>query len=174
MSRPVAIDRADGPRDMEQICALFVEYQQWLGVDLCFQGFEEEISTLPGAYGPPGGRLLLARDGDAIAGGVGLRPLGPGTCEMKRLFVRPPWRGRGLGRQLAQAVIDEGAAAGYGRMCLDTLPRLAIAACLYRSLGFVEIPAYYENPLDGVTYMELTLEPSAAGGGADPGKGSQA
>ncbi len=165
MSRPINIDQAGGPRDMEQVRALFVDYQQWLGVDLCFQGFEEEISTLPGAYGPPGGRLLLARDGDAIAGGVGLRPLGPGTCEMKRLYVRPPWRGRGLGRQLAQAVIDEGAAAGYGRMCLDTLPRLASAASLYRTLGFVEIPAYYENPLDGATYMELSLESSAAGGG---------
>ena len=159
MNRPIAIDLASGPRDMEQIRALFVDYQQWLGVDLCFQGFEEEISTLPGAYGPPGGRLLLARDGDAIAGGVGLRPLGPGTCEMKRLFVRPPWRGRGLGRKLARATIAAGAAAGYGRMYLDTLPRLAIAACLYRSLGFVETAAYYENPLDGVTYMELSLEP---------------
>ena len=164
MSRPIVLDSADGPRDMEQICALFVEYQQWLDVDLCFQGFEDEISTLPGAYGPPGGRLLLARDGDAIAGGVGLRPLGPGICEMKRLFVRPPWRGRGLGRKLAQAIIADGAAAGYRRMCLDTLPRLASAASLYRSLGFVEIPAYYENPLDGATYMELSLEPSAAGG----------
>ena len=114
MSRPIVIDQAGGPRDMEQIRALFVDYQQWLGVDLCFQGFEEEISTLPGAYGPPGGRLLLARDGDAIAGGVGLRPLGSGTCEMKRLFVRPPWRGRGLGRKLAQAIIADGAAAVTG------------------------------------------------------------
>lgn len=167
------IDPASGPRDMEHIRALFVEYQQWLGVDLCFQGFEEEISTLPGAYGPPGGRLLLARDGGAIAGGVGLRPLGPGTCEMKRLYVRPPWRGRGLGRKLARAIIDGAAAAGYGRMCLDTLPRLAAAASLYRSLGFAEIPAYYENPLDGVIYMELSLEPYEGGRG-DPVKSSRA
>ena len=169
MSRPIAIDRASGLRDMEHVRTLFVEYQQWLGVDLCFQGFDDEISTLPGAYGPPDGRLLLARDGDAIAGGVGLRPLESGACEMKRLYVRPPWRGRGLGRNLAQTVIDEGAAAGYGRMCLDTLPRLAIAASLYRSLGFVEIPAYYENPLDGVTYMQLSLEFPAAGGEENPG-----
>ena len=165
MNRPVVIDQAAGPRDMEHIRALFVEYQEWLDVDLCFQGFDKEIATLPGAYGPPGGCLLLARDGDAIAGGVGLRPLGQGTCEMKRLYVRPPWRGRGLGRILAQAVIDEAAAAGYGRMCLDTLPRLEEAIGLYHSLGFVETQAYYENPLDGVTYMELPLEQPAATGG---------
>lgn len=173
MNRPIGIDPAAGHQDMEHIRVLFVEYQEWLEVDLCFQGFDKEISTLPGAYGPPGGRLLLARDGDAIAGGVGFRPLSPGACEMKRLYVRPPWRGRGLGRRLAQAVIDDAAAAGYGRMCLDTLPRLAAAIGLYRSLGFVDTQAYYENPLDGVTYMALSLEPYPDGRGAGPGNRTQ-
>lgn len=157
MPDAIAITEADGAGDMAHIRALFVEYQQWLGVSLCFQGFDQEIATLPGGYAAPLGRLLLAREGDAIAGGVGLRPLESGVCEMKRLYVRPPWRGRGIGRRLADAIVAAGRDAGYARMRLDTLTRLTEAVGLYRSMGFAEIPAYYANPIGKVLFMELDL-----------------
>jgi len=147
---------------MAHIRALFEEYQRWLGVDLCFQGFTDEMAGLPGKYAEPGGCLLLARGGDAIAGGVGMWPLGDSVCEMKRLYVRPPWRGSGLGRRLAEAIVAEGRARGYRTMCLDTLAQLTEARALYRTLGFVETEAYYDNPLPGVTYMALDLTPGAA------------
>jgi GNAT superfamily N-acetyltransferase len=154
--------------EMDEVRALFLEYQRWLGVSLCFQGFDEELKTLPGKYARPHGCLLLARAApqpppgpEAIAGVVGMRPLADGACEMKRLFVRAPWRGQGLGRRLAEAAIGEARAAGYRRMRLDTLPSMGEARQLYRSLGFFEIDAYYRNPLAGVLYLELPL----AGGG---------
>ncbi len=155
----IKLDRAAGAADMEHVRALFEEYQAWLGVDLCFQGFEKELAGLPGKYGPPAGSLWLARAtaSGAVAGGVGMRPLDEGRCEMKRLYVRPPWRGRGLGRRLAELVVEDARRAGYGRMCLDTLGHLNEAKQLYRSMGFVEIPSYYDNPLDDVTYMEMAL-----------------
>ena len=143
--------------EIEVVRALFREYQRFLGVDLCFQGFEEELATLPGRYAPPRGWLLLARDGAHAAGCVALRPLEDGACEMKRLFVRPAYRGRGLGRLLAARIVREATALGYALMRLDTLDTLDEAMRLYRSLGFWRRPPYYANPLPGVVYWERTL-----------------
>lgn len=163
MTDSVTIVRAESSEDMGRVRELFVEYQEWLGVDLCFQGFDEELENLPGKYAPPAGRLLLARQGDAVAGGIGMWRLEDGVCEMKRLFVRAPWRSKGLGRRLAWAIVAEGRAAGYSRMCLDTLGHLTAARALYRDMGFVEVAPYYHNPHEDVTYLELDL--AAAGGG---------
>ena len=135
---------------------LFEEYAAALGVDLGFQDFERELAELPGEYVPPGGRLLLGL-GPQPAGCVALRPFAPGVCEMKRLYVRPAHRGSGLGRVLAEAIIGAGREAGYERMRLDTLPSMAAARGLYRSLGFVEIEAYRHNPIHGTTYFERAL-----------------
>ena len=136
---------------------LFRDYQAWLGVELCFQDFEAELTALPGAYAPPGGELLLAESaGEAIAC-VALRPLTEGVCEMKRLYVPEAWRGAGLGRALARAIIDAARCAGYARMRLDTLERLRAANVLYRDLGFRPCEAYCHNPLDGAVFMELDL-----------------
>ncbi len=142
--------------DVEAVRALFLEYAQSLGFSLCFQGFDRELATLPGSYAPPRGRLLIARDAD-VAGCVGLRPLDGGRCEMKRLYVRPACRGHGLGRRLAAAAIAEARAIGYPLMVLDTLESMAAARRLYAGFGFRKIPAYYDNPLDGVIYAELDL-----------------
>ena len=159
----ITVTRADSTLDMEHVRTLFVEYQQWLNVDLCFQGFDEELLSLPGAYAPPRGRLLLAREGGAVAGAVGMWPLGADVCEMKRLYVRSSYLGRGLGRRLAVAIVDEARAAGYARMCLDSLERLAAARTLYESLGFARIAAYYDNPLDGALFMQLDLTSAVKG-----------
>jgi putative acetyltransferase len=138
---------------------LFKEYADWLGFDLCFQNFAEELAQLPGDYAPPGGRLYLAVQDEAIAGCVGLRPLAPpGICEMKRLYVRPPFRKRGLGRMMAEKVIDDAREIGYKRMCLDTLSWMTEALRLYESLGFVYIEPYRHNPMEDATYLELTLK----------------
>jgi putative acetyltransferase len=136
--------------------ALFEEYAEALGVDLGFQDFERELAELPGDYVPPAGRLLLALDPEP-AGCVALRPFEPGVCEMKRLYVRPAYRGSGLGRLLAEQIVTAGRDAGYERMRLDTLPTMAAARGLYESLGFVEIDAYRPNPVHGTTYFELAL-----------------
>jgi ribosomal protein S18 acetylase RimI-like enzyme len=144
--------------DIEQARRLFVEYQAALGVDLCFQGFAEELATLPGNYSRPGGRLLLAVDGATILGGIALRALHGADCEMKRLYVRPEGRGQGVGRMLAAAVIGEARQAGYHRILLDTLPAMKEAQALYRSLGFKEIAPYYPNPIEGTSYMALSLQ----------------
>jgi ribosomal protein S18 acetylase RimI-like enzyme len=154
----VTIGQAAGPDDIGHARRLIRAYADWLAVDLCFQGFEHELSALPGAYAPPGGRLLLARAGGDAIGCVALRPLEPGICEMKRLWVEPGFSGAGIGRRLAEIIIQAARDIGYGKMRLDTLPeRMPAAQHLYRSLGFREIPAYYRNPLPGVTMLELEL-----------------
>ncbi len=137
--------------------ALFLEYAAESKLDLCFQGFEEELATLPGKYALPSGRLLLASEADITAGCGALRELSEGISEMKRLFVRPAFRKLGVGRLLAERLIEEARRIGYGTMRLDTLASMRAARALYESLGFVRIPAYYANPLVEVVYLELAL-----------------
>ncbi len=151
------IIQAASAGDIERVSELFREYEKSLDVDLCFQGFEQELAGLPGAYTPPRGRLLLAIDGGRPAGCVALRPLGPDACEMKRLYLRPELRGRRLGRLLAERVLAEARAIGYARMRLDTLPTMTEAIAMYRALGFAEIAPYYANPVPGALFMELAL-----------------
>jgi len=139
---------------------LFREYAQELPCDLCFQGFEAELAGLPGRYAPPQGRLLLAFEDGMAAGCVALRSLEHGVCEMKRLYVRPQFRRRWLGRKLAEAVIAEAVGIGYERMRLDTLARLAAANALYHSLGFAETEPYAHNPITDAKYLELVLNAS--------------
>ncbi len=139
---------------------MFREYQEWLGVDLCFQNFENELSTLPGKYAPPRGEIFIARQNGHVAGVVALRPVGlnePGRSEMKRLYVREAFRGQGLGRMLAKIVVSFAKEAGYQVIVLDTLPHLKSAIKIYASMGFDETAPYYENPLLGVVYMEKIL-----------------
>ncbi len=146
------------PEDIPRVRRLFRAYADWLGVDLCFQDFERELTELPGCYAPPAGRLLLAAVGAEVVGCVGLRPLETGVCEMKRLWVEPGFAGQGIGRALAEAVIRAARQIGYRRMRLDTIPaRMPAAQHLYAALGFREIPAYYHNPLAGVVMLELEL-----------------
>ena len=155
---PIRIAAAEGPGDIETVRRMFLEYQESIGVHLCFQDFDRELETLPGRYAPPGGCLLLAWDGDDLAGIVGMWPLGSdGASEMKRLYVRPPWRGIGLGRRLAEAAVEAALKAGHRSICLDTLEFMTEARSLYRDMGFTEIPAYYDNPLESVVYMERSL-----------------
>jgi ribosomal protein S18 acetylase RimI-like enzyme len=152
------IVRAQSPDHIEQARTLFKEYEAWLGIDLCFQSFEKELAELPGAYTPPKGCLFLAIQEKRVGGCVALRKIGEGICEIKRLFLRPGFRGQGLGRQLAEAIIREAKHLGYERMRLDTLPpKMNDAIALYRSLGFKEIEPYYENPVPGALFMELSL-----------------
>jgi putative acetyltransferase len=146
--------------DSDSIAAvrtLLREYQEALGIDLDFQGFEAELETLPGDYASPRGRLLLALVNDAVAGCVAMRPMTAEQCEMKRLYVRPRFRAERLGRSLAERVIAEARSIGYRRMCLDTLPTMGDAQRLYEKLGFRDIPPYRHNPIVGTRFLGLEL-----------------
>jgi ribosomal protein S18 acetylase RimI-like enzyme len=152
------ITQATTPNDVDQARELFREYEAALGISLCFQNFEQELANLPGDYAPPQGRLLLAREFDQLLGCIALRAVGPTTCEMKRLFVRPEYRDRRLGRVLVEAIIEEARKIGYTHMRLDTIRgKMDRAIALYRSIGFIEIPPYYNTPVDTTTFMELDL-----------------
>jgi putative acetyltransferase len=148
---------ASTPEDIDEARRLFREYEASIGVSLCFQDFDAELAGLPGAYAPPAGALLFARRGSETAGCVALRRLEEGLCEMKRLYVRDAYRGLGIGRSLAEAILDEARRLGYRRMRLDTLPSMRRAIPLYRSLGFRDIPPYTHNPVEGTFYLEKDL-----------------
>ncbi len=151
----------DTPELLAATREIFREYARSLGVDLCFQNFEHELQTLPGEYAPPGGCLLLATVDSALAGCGGLRGVRDAdyanACEMKRLYVRPAFRRFGIGRLVAQALLDEAQRAGYSEVLLDTLDDMEAARGLYASLGFEEIPPYYFNPIPGAHYLKATV-----------------
>jgi putative acetyltransferase len=140
---------------------IFMEYASSLGVDLCFQSFDEEMALLPGDYAQPRGQLLLAWCDDVLAGCVALRPFDevdyPNAAEMKRLYVRPAFRGMGLGRELTERILDAARQVGYSTVLLDTLDDMEAARALYEELGFEEIPPYYHNPYAGAHYLKVTL-----------------
>ena len=163
-STPLSIRLADCTADFDTARLLFREYATWLAIDLCFQGFDEELATLPGAYAPPEGRLFLAEHGYAPqpAGCVALRPLKSdptgAACELKRLWVRPDFRGRHLGHALTDAALAAAREIGYTSMKLDTLPeKMPSAVAMYRAFGFMECPPYYHNPIAGSLYMTRAL-----------------
>jgi putative acetyltransferase len=147
--------------ELEAVRGIFLEYAQSLGVDLCFQQFDRELAELPGEYGPPRGALLTARVDGELAGCCALRPLDaadyPNAAEMKRLYVRKAFRGFGLGRQLADAILDAARQAGYACVLLDTLDDMEAARALYEELGFQAIPPYYHNPIPGAHYLKVDL-----------------
>jgi putative acetyltransferase len=154
----IGIIQAENDSRIAEARRLFREYESWLGLDLCFQGFEQELKGLPGKYAPPNGRLYIAVADNTVAGCIALRKLDNGVCEMKRLYVRDEYRGRSIGKLLIDKVIEEARAAGYQKMRLDTYPpKMANAVGLYKAHGFREIAPYYENPYEGVLFMELDL-----------------
>ncbi len=152
------IKPAETPAEIETVRDLFREYEAFLDVDLCFQGFEKELADLPGKYTPPTGALLIGIHEDKAMGCVAVREMADGVCEMKRLYVRPEARGSGLGRQLALEIIRVARKFGYSVMRLDTLGRLKAAMRLYAALGFQRTAPYYANPLPGVVYWSLDLK----------------
>jgi putative acetyltransferase len=155
---PLKIFQAGSSSQIAQARELFLEYAGSLGFSLCFQNFDHELAALPGEYAPPEGRLLLAEWDGQLAGCVALHKLSDGICEMKRLYLRPQFRGKSLGRTLAERIIAEARQIGYGRMRLDTVePIMKDAVGMYRSLGFAEIDPYCSNPIPGALYMELKL-----------------
>ncbi|MFN2517078.1 MAG: GNAT family N-acetyltransferase [Pyrinomonadaceae bacterium] len=153
------LKQAKSDEEIQQARQLFEEYAAWLGINLCFQNFDKELAELPGDYAPPTGRLFLAVENNQTAGCVAVRKIGNGICEMKRLYVRPEFRGLGLGRTLTEGIVEAAGEIGYLRMRLDTLPgKMDKAIAMYRSLGFKDIDPYYKNPVDGVAFMELALD----------------
>ena len=154
----LSLAQAESPAQIAQARELFLEYAQSLGFSLCFQNFDKELAGLPGDYQPPNGRLLLAEHEGQLAGCVALHRLESDVCEMKRLYLRPQFRGKGLGRVLADRIIAEARELGYRRMRLDTVePVMKDAVAMYRKIGFKEIAPYCANPMPGALYMELTL-----------------
>lgn len=154
-----SITQATAGPEIDLAHSLFEEYAAGVGISLCFQNFDQELAKLPGDYAPPSGRLLLVRYGEEVAGCVALRRLSDEVCEMKRLYVRPEFRGKGLGRKTVDAIIAEAKQIGYSRMKLDTLPgKMDDAIALYRLLGFTEVAAYYDNPVAGALFMERNLD----------------
>jgi len=160
-SSPISIVAATTPEHLDAIRVLFREYAQSLNMDLCFQGFEQELAGLPGDYAEPRGCLLIAAVDGAVAGCCALRALDASdyanACEMKRLYVRPAYRGLGLGRRLAEAILDQGRQAGFECVLLDTLDDMEAARALYDDLGFEDIPPYYYNPIAGAHYLKAML-----------------
>ena len=154
----LTIAQAQSTAQIAQVRELFLEYAKSLGFSLCFQSFDQELAGLPGDYAPPDGRLLLAEYAGQVAGCIALHPLEPGTCEMKRLYLRPAFRGKGLGRKLTERILHEARSIGYRRLRLDTVePVMKDAVAMYRKLGFREIAPYRANPMEGTLYLELTL-----------------
>ena len=152
------IIQAESSADLQHVRELFAEYVEWLGINLCFQNYEKELAELPGDYAPPAGRLLIAYEDQEVAGCIALRSLGDGVCEMKRLYVRPAFRGERLGWKLVELILDEARKIGYERIRLDTLPgKMDRAIAMYRTLGFKDIDPYYHNPVTGAAFMELAL-----------------
>jgi GNAT superfamily N-acetyltransferase len=153
-----AVREAGSAQDIALARGLFEEYAAWLAVDLCFQGFAEELATLPGAYAPPRGRLLLAGTPGAAFGCAALRPLDERTGEVKRLYVQPAHRGEGWGRRLVESIVGSARAIGYRELKLDTLARMDEARTLYAAMGFEPCAPYYRNPLGDTIYMRKRLE----------------
>ena len=157
MTQAVRIVDAEGAAALAIARELILEYAAWLDIDLEYQHFTHELATFPGDYAPPRGALLLAQVEERIAGCVALRPLEPGICEMKRLWVRAEFQGLGIGRALAHTLLERARDLGYRHMRLDTLPRMTAALALYRDLGFREIRPYYPSPIAGTVFLEATL-----------------
>jgi putative acetyltransferase len=156
--RNIVITEAKSPDEIATVRELFVEYAAWLGFSLAYQNFDDELASLPGKYAAPTGRLLLARVDDAPAACGAIRQLEPSVCEMKRLFVKPEFRGRGIGRRLVEKLIGDARDLGYWVMRLDTVAeKMGDAVRLYKALGFYEIAAYYPNARAGTRYFELRL-----------------
>jgi putative acetyltransferase len=157
----IGLSTPESALELADVAGIFQEYAAGLGVDLCFQNFDAELATLPGDYASPRGVLLLARVDGALAGCCALRPLDsadyPNASEMKRLYVRAAFRGLGLGRQLAKAVMDRARLVGYSCVLLDTLSDMEAARALYEDIGFEEVPPYYHNPIPGAHYLKAQL-----------------
>jgi putative acetyltransferase len=160
MKPPFRLELIDSPAHpmLPATRVLLREYQRSLGIDLCFQDFENELAELPGSYAPPDGRFYTAFLGQQLAGSIALRRHDAHSCEMKRLYLRPEFQGQGFGKLMAKRIIEDARSIGYQRILLDTLPSMQAAQGIYQKLGFRETKAYVFNPVEGVSYMELSLK----------------